>query len=277
MRQAGHGFAADRGVGGDHAVHPMAQQCVANVGDLVIVQVRRDLQHHRHIALVLVGQALLRPAQRAEQAIQFARALQLAQVLGVRRRDIDRHIAGVRVDTLQTVQVVVDGALDRRVGVLADVQAQHAARLAPLRRLHIADERIDAAVVEAHAIDQRTRRRQPEHARPRIARLRARRHGAHFDEAEAERAQRIDVGAVLVQARRQPDRVRERDAHHRAGLRRHARADAARQPQRMRALELVQREVVRVFGVHRKQQRAGKRIQGVEHDREDVGRQKAAL
>ncbi len=277
MGQAGHGFAADRGVGGDHAVHPVAQQGVGNIGDLVVIQIRRDLQRHRHIALVLVGQPLLRVAQRTEQAVQLARALQLTQVLGVRRRDIDRHIAGMRVDALQAVEVVVDGALDRRIGVLADVQAQHTTNLAPLRCLHVADERIDAAVVEAHAVDQRIGRRQPKHARPRVARLRARRHGAHFDEAEAERAKRVDIGAVLVQPRRQPDRIRERDPHHRAGLRRHARADTARQPQRMRALELVQREVVRVFGIHRKQQRAGKRIQGVEHDREDVGKRKAAL
>jgi hypothetical protein len=37
--------------------------------------------------------------------------------------------------------------------------------LVEARRLHIGDERVDAAVVEAHAVDDAVRRRQAEHAR----------------------------------------------------------------------------------------------------------------
>jgi hypothetical protein len=44
--------------------------------------------------------------------------------------------------------------------------------------------------------------RKPKHARLRVAGLRPRRHGAELDVAEAHRAQRIEMVAVLVEARR---------------------------------------------------------------------------
>ena len=53
---------------------------------------------------------------------------------------------------------------------------------------------------------------QPEQPRPRISRLRPRRDRAHFDVTEAERAQRIEVVAVLVETGRQADRMREAKA-----------------------------------------------------------------
>ena len=216
---------------------------------------------------MLVCQTLLRVAQRTEQAVQLARALQLAQVLRVRRRNVHRHVARVRIHALQAIQVIVDSALDGRVGVLADVQAEHATRLAPLRCLHVIDERIDTAVVETHAIDERIGRRQAEHARARVAWLRTRCDRADFNKTETERAERIDIRTILVKASSQPHWIGKHHAHHRARLRGYASTDAARKPHRVGPLELVQREVMRVFGIHRKQQRAGKRVQGVEHDR----------
>ncbi len=84
----------------------------------------RDLQRERHQLAVQVGEALLLVLQRGEQRVEFARALQLAQVLRVRRRDVDRHVARERIHAFEAVQIVFGGALDRRVGVLADVQAE---------------------------------------------------------------------------------------------------------------------------------------------------------
>ena len=73
--------------------------------------------------------------------------------------------------------------------------------------LDVAHQRVDAVVVEAEAVDHRLVLGQAEHARLRIARLRPRRDRADLDEAEAQRQQRVDVRAVLVQAGGQADRV----------------------------------------------------------------------
>ncbi|MNN11168.1 hypothetical protein D3C81_1241150 [compost metagenome] len=265
MRQALDRLARDGGVGGDHAVDPVAHQRVADIADLVGVEVRRDLQRQRHVALVLVGQALLRVLQRRQQAVQLARALQLAQVLGVGRRDIDRHVAGVRVDALQAVQVVVIGALDRRIGVLADIQPQHAALGLPARRLHVGHEGIHAAIVEAHAVDQRIGLRQPEHARTRVAGLGARRDRAHLDKAEAERGKTVDVRAVLVETGRQPHGVREAHAHDGARIGGDGVAKATGQAHALGAHEVVQREMVGILRIHGEQGGAKQGIERVEH------------
>src|SRR3546814_15045581 len=75
----------------------------------------------------------------------------------------------------------------------------------------------DLVVVEAQAVDDCLVARQPEHARLRVARLRLWRDRADLDEAEAQRQQRVDVGAVLVQPRGQADRVAEGHAEREIG------------------------------------------------------------
>ena len=65
----------------------------------------------------------------------------------------------------------------------------------------------------------RLRLRQAEHARLRVAGLRARRHRADLDEAEAERGQRVDVFAVLVEPGGQADGVGKVKPHHRDRVR----------------------------------------------------------
>src|SRR3546814_15665581 len=77
----------------------------------------------------------------------------------------------------------------------------------------------DLVVVEAQAVDDCLVARQPEHARLRVARLRLWRDRADLDEAEAQRQQRVDVGAVLVQPRGQADRVAEGHAERARGTR----------------------------------------------------------
>ena len=61
--------------------------------------------------------------------------------------------------------------------------------------------------VEAEPVDDALRLRQAEQARTRIARLRARRHGADLDEAESQREQRIDHLGVLVEPGCHTDRI----------------------------------------------------------------------
>src|SRR3546814_20994354 len=58
----------------------------------------------------------------------FIAALQRAQVLRIGRRNIHRHVVGVRIHAFQSQQIIVGGALDGRIGVLADVQPRSEAR-----------------------------------------------------------------------------------------------------------------------------------------------------
>ncbi|MPM63973.1 hypothetical protein SDC9_110858 [bioreactor metagenome] len=52
-------FARQRGVGGDDRIEAMAAQRVGDGGDLLVVEVGGDLQRHRHVLSVLVGQLQL--------------------------------------------------------------------------------------------------------------------------------------------------------------------------------------------------------------------------
>jgi hypothetical protein len=72
---------------------------------------------------MLIRQHCLPGLQRAQQCVEFGRALQLAQVLSVRRRDIDGDVAGQGVGLVEANQVIIDRPLDRGIEVLADVDA----------------------------------------------------------------------------------------------------------------------------------------------------------
>jgi hypothetical protein len=165
----------------------------------------------------------------------------------------------VRIDLAQAGDVIVRGAFERRIGVLADVDAEHAAIHGAPDVVHQA---VHAAVVEAQAVDHSVRGGQAEQARARIAGLRARRHGADLDEAEAEAGQRIDIIAVLVEAGGEPYRVRKTQSHHvaRAGGGRSRRGGREAQPgEDGKGLE---REMVRLLRVESEQQRAQQRVHG---------------
>ncbi len=95
--------------------------------------------------------------------------------------------------------------------------------------------------------------RQAEHARFGIAGLRARRDGADLDEAETERGERVDVGAVLVQSGRQADRIGEGQSHHLARIVRRAFDDQAQRAQAMRGLQRIERGVVGGLGIEGEQ------------------------
>jgi hypothetical protein len=79
-------------------------------------------------------------------------------------------------------------------------------RAAPLQTR---DERVEATAVETQAVDERPVFLEPEHARPRVAELRPRRHRANLDKTEAEAQQRVGGAGILVEAGGDADRVRE--------------------------------------------------------------------
>ncbi len=79
--------------------------------------------------------------------------------------------------------------------------------------LNVFDEALNAVIVEPHAIDDGLFFNQAKHARPRVARLRARGDGANFDEAKTECDESVDVIAVFIQARREADRIGEIQTH----------------------------------------------------------------
>src|SRR5690606_37016872 len=106
--------------------------------------------------------------------------------------------------------------LDRSVEILADVDAEDAAVLG---RTHVGDQRIDAVIVEAHAVDDALHLGQPEHAWARVPWLRAGRDGADLEEAEAEPGESVDRLAVLVEAGGQPDAVGKAQTHDFGGCR----------------------------------------------------------
>jgi hypothetical protein len=81
--------------------------------DLFVVEIGGDLQCHRHVLAVLVGQLLLAGLQLREQVVERLVLLQFAQVLGVRRGNIDGDVAGVVVNLVQADQVVVGRVFDR--------------------------------------------------------------------------------------------------------------------------------------------------------------------
>jgi hypothetical protein len=59
VRQVFDAIARQRGVGGDHAVETMPAQGIGNRRDLRVVEIGRNLQRHRHVLAVLIGQLLL--------------------------------------------------------------------------------------------------------------------------------------------------------------------------------------------------------------------------
>ena len=249
--------AVDGGVAGDDAVDAGGVEHAGDAFDLGFREVGRDLDQQRHAVAAHRGQVLLRAAQFIHQHAQRLFALQVAQTGGVRRGDVDGDVVGVVVHPLKAVQVVVDRLFVRGVLVLADVDAEDALALGAF---DVAHQRVDAAVVEAQAVDHRQVLGQAEHAWLRIAWLRPRRDRADLDEAEAERHQRVDVLAVLVQPGGAADRVGEFDAEglgrQRLGLGRQGGDQAAA----VGGLEPCQTERVRALGVHPEQQGPGQRI-----------------
>ena len=130
MRHALDSLPAERGVGGNHAIHGVALQGGGNHFNLRFVQVRRNLHKNRYGFTVRLLELLATFGNGAQQAVQRFIALQGTQILGVRTGDVDGDVVGLRVDAVQASQVIIHRVFDRRDSVFADVQAQQQRQLA---------------------------------------------------------------------------------------------------------------------------------------------------
>ena len=98
----------------------------------------------------------------------------------------------------------ISRAYENQEYIFADIDAKHAVVAAAF---DIAYQGIDAVVVKTHAVDDGLLLGQAEQARQGVARLCFRGDGAHFDKAEAQRGQRINISAVFVQPGGQADGI----------------------------------------------------------------------
>ncbi len=265
-----HRIARNRGVGGDDAVHAVAFQRGCDDGHLLLCEVGGDLHEDGHAARAprglfrLLGQRLPPLGDGPQQSVQGCIALQGAQVLGVGGTDVDRDVVGVWIHPLQAQQVIVRGVLDRRGGVLADVEAQeHRMRAGAgvvVRLPHVVQERVQAFVVETEAVDEGVGFRQAEHARLGVAGLGARGDGAHFDEAEPHGTQRVDAARVLVQSCGEAHAVGEGEARELDGIGDLFAAPCPLQWRTLAACQHVHGEFVGGFGIHAEEERAGEGV-----------------
>jgi len=203
-----------------------------------------------------IGEPGLGAFQAAEQSIQCVVLLQLAQIPRVRTGNVDRDVTGRGIDALKTEQVVVGRLVDWGSGVLADVDSQNSALAHESSGRDIGQQLFHAVVVEPHAIDDRLPVRNAKQAWLGISRLRARRDGTDFDEAEAQRCQRVDVLAVLVQPSSQTDRVAKVEPHHLHGVRRYRLGHQTTGTGRLEEIDTRHPQPVRGFGIEGKEKAA---------------------
>ncbi len=171
-----------------------------DVANVALGDVRRDLEEDRDIAALLQGRAGL--GHPAGQLLQRSLGLQVAQPWGVGRGHVDGEIVRQPPQPLQPGHIVADAVGGVLVG--AEVRPDHAAAAPagqPFR------EGLQALVVEAHAVDHRPIRRQPEQTRAGVSVLRLRRHRPALDEAEAGGEHGVGRLRVLVEPCRQADAV----------------------------------------------------------------------
>jgi len=191
-------FARQRGVRRHDAIDPGAQRHLGHVFQFGHVQIGGDLQENRQ----RTGQCRTRVEHAAQKRRKRLLALQIAQLLGVGRGDIHRDELDMRTGALQH-----EGEIGRAVGavlVRAKVEPDRDA-LRPSGQPRC--DRLHPFVVEAKAVDHCLIFGQAPEPRPRVALLRARRGGPHFEKAEAKLHQRRERHRVLVEARRKAHRV----------------------------------------------------------------------
>ena len=200
-------------------------------------------------------QRFLFTLQGFQQARRSRLPLQIAQARGVRRGKVHRDVIRHRIGRTQAGQVIVRRALVRRVLVLADVEADHAVEV--LAAPHVFHPGLDPGIVEAHPVDDRLVRDQPEQSRLRISRLRSRSDRPDLHKAKAQPAQRIDRVPLLVQPGGQAHPVRKLQPHHlhrrREGIRR---KDQPQRPAPLRQTQQAQAQVMGHLGIESEQNRA---------------------
>ena len=214
------------------------------------VEIGRDFHEHRparHVA----------PLDRAEQVIESRAILELAQAGRVRRADIERKVIAKNFQPLERQQVVARRLLDWSHFRFADVDPHRNPRPAPgsAKLLEPRRDHVAALVVKTEPVDQPADFRHAKNPRLRIPRLRARGDRPHFREPKPERLPRRERHRILVEARREPDRIGKRDAEDRAREPRIARRFQRRE-RRPKRREPPHREMMHRLGIHAEKQRA---------------------
>ena len=110
----------------------------------------------------------------------------------------------------KAVQVVFRSFFERRSRVLSNT---HPYNTIIVSSFDVSYYYINPIIVEAHPVDHRTVQGQAEEPRSRVAGLRLTGHRADLDVPEAERPERVDADAVLVEARREAEGVPEPQSH----------------------------------------------------------------
>ena len=160
------------------------------------------------------GRGVERLPDRGQQRPQRRDRLKVPQPRRVRRADVDHHVVGHPGHQPCAGYVVRDRRVRGSGLGLADVHpdddrvppapgAPGPPRLPPAQ---VRRRGRRARVVEAHPVHHGPVRRQPEHPRPGVARLRPRGHRTDLNEREAERTERVRAAGVLVEPGGQPQR-----------------------------------------------------------------------
>ena len=206
----------DRGVGGADAVEAELERKVCDGVDVVVGEVGGDLDQQRHAA---AGIAFSHALDRGEQRTELGDRLQVAETGRVGRRHVDDEIARKRREQPGTLDVVGDGVLGLDHLGPADVDADDRgpASLLLTESVQPCRDHGGAFVVEAHSVDDCAVVDEAEEPWPGIARLRAGCDGADLDVPESEGQQPGNRARVLVETGGKAERVRELDAHDRAG------------------------------------------------------------
>jgi hypothetical protein len=219
-------IARDGGVRGDDPVQAELDREVGDRVDVGVGEIRRHLDQQRHAAGA--GAVQGRP-HGGQQRPQPRRRLQVAQPGRVRRADVDHEIVSDPGEQPRALRVVDRRRRLRHGPGLADVDSDRfVTGPAPAQPPGHGGR---AVVIEPHPVHQGPVGGQPEQPGPGIAALRAGGHGADLDEREAQGPQRARPQAVLVEARRQPQRpgqVQPEGRHPQHGVA--GRQPAAQQP-----------------------------------------------
>ena len=200
------------------------------------------------------GLAAMASCTRFKQVGELRAALQVAQPRRVGRGDVADEIVGVLRQRL-AADDIVGGAIGA-VLVGADIDADEAA---PRPRGEPRAHGIEPLAGKAHAVDDAAILGQAEQAGPGIALLRPRRDAADLDQAEADAEQGVGDLGILVEARRQADRIGQGAAPDLDGERRRIRPPVGRQQP---GLERAQGQAVRGLGVETRQEEVGELIPG---------------
>ncbi len=232
------------GVGGDDAGKACGQRHLDNLGQVGIGKVGGDFQEDRDRA----GQGGAGRHHACQHGGQRGAALQVAQVPGIGRRDVDGREIDMRAAAGE------DGReIPGTVGaVLVGTEIEAYRNRTGFARAKSRRNGFGTVIVEAKAVDCGAVFDQPEQPGSRVAGLRPGRGGTNLDKAETGARQGGDGGGVLVIACGETNGVQQ--SHAGEGRGKAGRGDRAG-PGHQAELQRFQRQPMRGFGVQSVQNR----------------------